>query len=297
MIAIPPPKFIPKLNSISGPFVHVDFSKIPELQHYTARDGSPLAYRQYLGQTAKEAVVLVHGSSGSSRSMHPLAQYLQQQGVTVYSLDMRGHGDSVRKGDIEYIGQLEDDLEDFVHQILNDQHAILVGFSAGGGFVLRFAASSRQMLFSRYILLSPYMGYRSPTVKPENGQWAKLSLARFVGILLLGPLGERLFGHLPVITFATDPKIALYLTSQYSFRLLRNFGPNLHYQLDIASVKQPLTVIVGENDELFDAHAFLSLFNALRNETKVKIVPEVGHITLTTSLMGISAISETLSNV
>jgi pimeloyl-ACP methyl ester carboxylesterase len=293
MIVVPPPKSIPKLASISDPFNKVDFSKIPELQYYTARDGSQLAYREYPNKSAKQIVVLVHGSSGSSHSMHPLAEYLQKQGVTVYSLDIRGHGNSGRKGDIEYIGQLEDDLEDLVNEVLHNQKAILIGFSAGGGFVLRFAASDRQKLFSRYILLSPYLGYNSPTVKPKN-EWAKMSYFRYIGILLLGPVGERLFGNLPVITFATDPQKKQYLVSQYSFRLLRNFGPGLDYKSEIAAIQQPLKVLVGDQDELFNAQAFSPLFNELSAGTKVIIVPEVGHITLTTSLSGISAIAKAI---
>jgi alpha-beta hydrolase superfamily lysophospholipase len=256
-----------------------------------ARDGSKLAYREYLKQPSNKIVVLVHGSSGSSGGMHPLAEYLQKQGITVYSLDIRGHGHSGRKGDIDYIGQLEDDMEDFVNQVLKQRNTTLVGFSSGGGFVLRFAASERQKLFHRYILLSPYIAYNSPTVKPKNGGWAYVSYSRIIGILLLGPAGEKLFGQLPVITFALDPRRAQNRTPQYSFRLLRNFSPHYHYESDILSVKKPLTVLVGEKDELFNANAFEPLFTKFKPDTKVIIVPNMGHITLTTTLSGISVIA------
>jgi len=296
MIAYPPPKSLPKLEAIAAPFRMVDFSKIPDLQYYTTRDGSKLAYREYSRQHAKQIVVLVHGSSGSSRSMHPLAEYLQKQGVTVYSLDVRGHGNSARRGDVDYIGQLEGDMEDFVNQVLKQQEATLVGFSAGGGFVLRFAASERQKLFSRYVLLSPYIGYDSPTVKPNNGGWAEVSYPRIIGISLLGPVGEKIFGHLPVITYAIDPRTAQYQTAQYSFNLLRNFSPHHNYRSDIASVRQPLTVLVGEKDELFNADAFPPLFAESRPGTKVIVVPDIGHITLTTNLSGISAIAREIAH-
>lgn len=289
MIVVPPPKSIAKLESISDPFRTVDFSKIPDIQYYTARDGSKLAYHEYPNKLAKQIVVLVHGSSGSSRQMHPLAEYLQKQGMTVYSLDIRGHGDSGRRGDIQYIGQLEDDMEDFVNQVLKHKKATLAGFSLGGGFVLRFAGSERQTLFSRYILLSPYMGYNSPTLKPNNGGWAETSYPRFIGILLLGPIGEKVFGNLPVITYAINPENQ-HQVSQNSFRLLRNFGPGLDYKSVIASIKQPLKVIIGEKDELFNAQAFPPLFKEAG--AKVIIVPEIGHITLTTSLSGISTVAK-----
>jgi alpha-beta hydrolase superfamily lysophospholipase len=295
MIAIEPPQSIPKLESIADPFYHVDFSRIPDLKYYAARNGSRLAYREYSNLHPKKTVVLVHGSSGSSISMHPLAQYLNKQGMAVYALDIRGHGNSGKKGDIDYIGQLENDLEDFVNQVLKEKDATLAGFSAGGGFVLRFAAGGKQKLFSRYVLLSPYMGYNSPTVKPDNGGWAAVSTPRIIGILLLGDIGEKILGHLPVITYAIDPQTAGYQTAQYSFRLLRNFGPHFDYRSDIISVKQPLTVIVGGKDELFNARAFQPLFTQAKAGTKVIVVTDAGHITLTTSVSGITAVAKAIA--
>lgn len=294
MVSIPPPKSIPVLESISAPFRKVDFTNVPGIDYYIARNGSKLAYRTYFTQNAKHTIVLIHGSSGSSLSMHPLAKFLQKQGMTVYAIDIRGHGNSGRKGDIEYIGQLEDDMEDFANQVLKDRTTTLVGFSQGGGFVLRFAAGTRSPLFDRYILLSPYIGYNAPVLKPASSSWAAVSYPRIISISLLGYLGEKLFGSLPVITFAIDPLSARYQTVQYSFRLLNNFNVHSNYKADIASVKQPLMVLVGEKDELFKAYAYKPLFDEIRQGTKVIIVRDVGHVTLTTSTAGISAISNAI---
>jgi pimeloyl-ACP methyl ester carboxylesterase len=296
MIAFFPPHSPPPLEAIAAPFRSADFSGVPQLRQYTARDGTQLAYRAYLAPNAAHTVVLIHGSSGSSLSMHPLAEFLQQQGMTVYALDIRGHGESDQKGDIAYIGQLEDDLEDFVNQVLHQGHeATLIGFSLGGGFALRFAAGPRQKLFAHYILLAPYLGYDSSTNRPENGGWADISTPRMIGILLLGPIGEKLFGHLPVIAYAIDPQFSEYLTPRYSYRLLRNFSPHYDYRSDIANCKQPMTVLVGEDDELFFSHAYEPLFADTRPHTKVVVVPGAGHITLTTGVSGMAAIVKALT--
>ena len=158
MIAIPPADSIPTLESIAAPFRKVDFSGVPDLKYFTSRNGTKLAYREYSKQKPEYTVVLVHGSSGSSISMHPLAEYLNRQGMHVFVSDIRGHGASGRKGDIDYIGQIEDDMEDFATLVLKGRKATLVGFSLGGGFVLRFAAGDRQKLFINYILLPPMKG-------------------------------------------------------------------------------------------------------------------------------------------
>ena len=121
---------------------------------FTARDGTKLAFRAYpaAGGAVKGSVVLLHGSSASSSSMHLMAKGIAAAGYAAYTLDIRGHGKSGTKGHIVYIGQLEDDLEDFVHSTKLAQPSTLAGFSSGGGFVLRFAGSPRQELFSNYLL-------------------------------------------------------------------------------------------------------------------------------------------------
>ena len=297
MIAIPPAGSIPALESVAAPFRKVGFSGVPDLKYITSRNGTKLAYREYSKHKPKYTAVLVHGSSGSSRSIHPLAEYLNRQGMHVYVPDIRGHGASGIAGDIDYIGQLEDDMEDFAVQILKGQKATLVGFSLGGGFVLRFAASDRQKLFTNYILLSPFIGGNAPTVKPDSGGWAEVSYPRIIGISILGKIGEKIFGSLPVITYAIDPRTAKYQVSHYSFRLLNNLSPHFDYKTDIASVKQPLSVLIGKDDELHSAYAFEQLFIKIKPDTTVTIVPGVGHIALTTGLSGIMAIAEAIKTI
>jgi alpha-beta hydrolase superfamily lysophospholipase len=109
------------LVSISDSFADVDFSDLPTGQIYAARDGTKLGYRVYKGQGAQVAV-LIHGSSDDGAGLHPLAKALRDAGATIYVPVIRGHLNSGRSGDIDYIGQLEDDLADFV-SMLRPPHA------------------------------------------------------------------------------------------------------------------------------------------------------------------------------
>src|SRR6476469_7530877 len=106
-----------ELQSISRARGTVDLSSLPAIDRYQARDGSWLGFRHYAAgatPTGRIAIV-VHGSSGSSGgTIHALSQAIAARGVETYALDMRGHGVSGTRGDIGYLGQLEDDLADFV---------------------------------------------------------------------------------------------------------------------------------------------------------------------------------------
>ena len=175
------------MSSIGDPFKNVDFSDLPELSYFTARDGAKLAFRAYpaASDAVKGSLVLVHGSSASSSSMHLMAKGFAAAGYAAYALDVRGHGKSGTKGHITYIGQLEDDMEDFVHSIKFAQPSTLAEFSSGGGFVLRFAGGPRQELFSNYLLLSPWISQDAATLRPGTGGWATVGVSRIIAIAVL----------------------------------------------------------------------------------------------------------------
>jgi alpha-beta hydrolase superfamily lysophospholipase len=278
------PRSLPPLASINNPFKQVDFSDLPPLSRYTARDGTALAYRRYAApdRAARGSVILIHGSSASSDSMHLMAKAFAQAGYAAYSLDMRGHGRSGHKGQISYVGQLEHDIEDFMKAAAPKQPATLAGFSSGGGFALRIAGSSRQRLFQSYLLLSPFLSPDAPTYRPASGGWVSVGIPRIVGIGLLNRIGIRVFNTLPVVAFALSEEAKSFLTPEYSFALASNFGPDRDYAADIRSAQQPCAVLAGSADEAFHADRFEPVFRALGKDWPVDLLPGIAHIPLIT---------------
>ncbi len=289
----------PPLESINAPFRSVDFSGLAQVQRYPARDGARLAFRAYApaASPAKGSAVLVHGSSASSASLHPLAKRLARVGYAVYALDMRGHGESGPKGQISYIGQLEDDVEDFLEAVQPDGTRTLVGLSAGGGFALRFAASSRQKLFDQYVLLAPFIHQDAPTYRPEAGGWVATGVTRIIALTLLNRFGITRFNTLPVVAFALTAEAQQFLTPTYSYALATNFRPHNDYRADIGAAKQPLRVLVGTDDELFDADQFSAVFEAAGRPVPVTLLPGVGHVDITLKPVAIQAITETIGSI
>jgi alpha-beta hydrolase superfamily lysophospholipase len=269
--------------SISDPFNAVDFSDLPPVVQFTARDGTQLAYRHYPSTAASPgegSVVLVHGSSATSSSMHPMAKALSAAGYPVYALDIRGHGGSGRKGQIAYIGQLEDDLADFVHAVSPAQPVTLAGFSSGGGFAIRFAGSNQQNLFQSYLFLAPFLSPDAPTTRPGSGGWASVGLPRIIAIATLNGFGIHAFNSLPVLRFAISENAKAILTPEYSYALTMNFGPQRDYLADLRNMHQPFRILIGENDEVYYPDRFAEVLKQAGRDPAVTVVPGVDHIHL-----------------
>lgn len=285
------PKTPPPMASVNDPFNSVDFSDLPPLRYYATQDGALLGYRLYepQGPNTRGSVVLVHGSSASSNSLHVLAGAYARAGFAAYSLDVRGHGVSGSKGEIGYIGQLEDDLDSFVRSISPPKPSTLVGFSSGGGFALRFAGSDRQDEFQSYLLLAPFLSHRAPSYRPNSGGWVSIGVPRIAAISALHAAGVRTFDDLPVIRFALSEQAKSFLTPSYSFALAANFQPGRDYEANIRAAHQPVSVVAGAADELFYTDKLEGIFRAQGKTWPVTLIPGVGHIALTLDPAAINA--------
>lgn len=295
MIAAPltPPA---PLESISATARAVDRSDMPQLKRFSARDGTVLAYREYPAATvtSDRIAILIHGSSGSSSSVHALAKALAAHGVTTYAPDMRGHGASGSRGDIGYIGQLEDDLEDLaaeIHKAHQNAPLVLIGHSSGGGFALRVAASPIQSLFARTVLLAPYLGYDATTNRPNSGGWANADIPRIVALHMLRHAGVHCCEGLPVVALAVPPHSEKFQTAVYSYRLIGNFGVKGNYRDNLAAAKGPITIISGAADELMVAsnyHAAVADFPSV----DVKLLDGVNHMGVVSDAAASAAIAD-----
>ena len=125
----------------------------------------------------------------------------------------------------------------------------LIGFSSGGGFVLRVIAGPYEKLFDRFIMISPALPPGAPTVRPRTGGWVSVALPRVIGLTVLNRVGINWFNGLPIVAFATSPK-ASNLTSVYSFRLAVDFGASRDYLAGLGRSTKPATLLVGGGDEL-----------------------------------------------
>ncbi|MBT3321301.1 MAG: alpha/beta fold hydrolase [Anaerolineae bacterium] len=259
----------------------LDYTNLPQLQPFTARDGERLAYRHYPAQSDK-TLVLVHGSGYHSQYLLPLAEYISTEGLAqVYTPDLRGHGTSpARRGDVDYINQLEDDLADLIAHVRKDNPGaalIVGGHSSGGGLVVRFTGSQYGQQADAYVLLSPYLKYNAPTIRPNSGGWAYANTGRIAGLSILNAMGIHWFDHLTAIEFSMPEEARDGTeTLSYSHRLNTGYAPR-NYKKDLKAITQPFLLLAGTADEAFVADQFEPVVSEYTS-VQVELLPGLSHM-------------------
>jgi len=254
----------------------------PSLRRYPARDGEQLAYRIY-ESTSERILIFIHGSSYHGGGYHALASAISLGGAAKVVLpNLRGHYMSgQRRGDIDYIGQYEDDLDDLI-KFLRSQNLTgpitLGGHSSGGGLAIRFAGGAHAGDVSSYLLMAPIIP-RSPAVKGETaGGWAALHWKRLYGLLALNAIGIHGFDGLPIVAFNKPAKFWDGTeTLSYSYRLNVSYHPRYEYDDDIRVLSDHTLVLVGADDEAIDAEALRALIVADAPKAQMKIIPGISH--------------------
>lgn len=255
-----------------------------EKQWIKMRDGSELFSRIYNSEN-KDVLILIHGSGSESRYLASLADSIAKAKMaTVITPDLRGHGENKgRRGDIDFIGQLEDDIEDliaFSKQNLGARKIILAGHSSGGGMVLRYIGNPKNVKVDKAIMLAPYLGHDAPTVKPSSGGWVTVEIKRIIGLSMLNNIGIKGLNDLPVLFFNRPESINDKLqVPSYSFRMTINFTPK-NYRHDVENISIPCLVLVGQQDESFYPEQFQIAFQPAKQFVTSEILDKTTHLSL-----------------
>lgn len=255
------------------------------LTTFKRRDGSDQMARVYPGPTDGPMLVMVHGSGWHGLQFDQLARRLQGVAAIV-APDLRGHGEApVRRGDIDYIGQLEDDLADLIKSTAKPgQKVILGGHSSGGGLVVRFAGGQHRELINGAILLAPFLKHNAPTTRPASGGWAQVLTRRIIGLSMLNNIGITALNKLTIIEFnfpesVRSGPLGHTITDAYSYRLNTAFAPRNDYLNDVAQLPEFL-LVAGLEDESFVAKGYENLMAEVSDKGTYLLVDGIGHLAI-----------------
>lgn len=257
-----------------------------DLETRRMRDGYDLQLRRYPGPGPEAPlVILLHGSGWHGLQFDTLATALSAE-AEILVPDLRGHGTAPgRRGDVDYIGQLEDDIADLIAAEAGAEPGrkiVLGGHSSGGGLVLRMAGGSHGNLLDAAILLTPFMGHDAPTTRRNSGGWAQPLVRRLIGLSMLNAVGIRALNHLTVIQFRMPASVLNgplgdTATTAYSYRLNTSYAPRRRFREDAAALP-PFILIAGAADEAFEAAAYEPTLSEVTGRGDYHLVPEVGHL-------------------
>ncbi len=281
----------------------LDFSGIgggpamPEPRGVAMRDGYALQVRDYPND-AGPVLILLHGSGWNGLQFNRLAPVLQVHGRVLVP-DLRGHGAAPgRRGDVDHVGQLEEDIADLIAREEQGRKVVLIGHSSGGGLVVRMAGGAYGARLDGAVLLAPFLQYDAPTTRPNSGGWARPLTRRIIGLTILNALGIRALNRLSVIEFnmpaaVLSGPLGHLATTAYSWRLNQSFAPRRKYLRDIAALP-PFLLLAGDADEAFDAPAYEPLMRQVTDRGRYRIVPGAGHLGLVDDARAHAAITEFL---
>jgi len=285
LVASPPPPVPPPRDVFgfagrqrSAP-PHTD---LPPLKRFAARDGAELAYRVY-DSPSDQVLIFLHGSSYHGAGYHALAKTISDAGAAMVVLpNLRGHYQSgVRRGDVDYVGQLEDDLVDliaFLRSREKNTSILLGGHSSGAGLAIRFAGGDHAAPVAGYLLLSPIIPTSSTLRNGDAGGWSVLHGRRLAGLILANALGIHGLNGLPILVF--NKPVEFWdgtETLTYSYRLNTSYHPGPNYRADLAALPTRSLVVVGENDQAIDVDAMADLLAREASEIQVWRRPDLDH--------------------
>ncbi|WP_431301070.1 alpha/beta hydrolase [Tabrizicola sp. BL-A-41-H6] len=303
-IALPFPSMPPETDVFGFSAEKEAAKALPPLLQFRARDGDALAYRVY-DSASERILIFIHGSSYHGGGYDELATYVSAAGAANVVLpNMRGHYFSGRRrGDVEYIGQYEDDIVDLIRELRMQGHLgpiILGGHSSGAGFVLRFAGGvgPKQEAIAGYIALAPIIPRTAAVRGGDAGGWNVIDLSRILGLVALNAIGVHGFDGLPVIAF-NKPASAWNGTETlaYSWRLNVSFHPRNNYQSDIKAMPANSLILVGDTDEAVDRVALLALLKEAGYRGGAEILGQTTHFGIFHNAEALKRVSNYIASI
>ncbi|KAI8900937.1 Alpha/Beta hydrolase protein [Globomyces pollinis-pini] len=242
-------------------------------------DGISLAYRVYPAKEAKAILLFYHGGGAHSGGGYPiLANKLSDTGITVYTPDIRGHGESKgERGDTPSKTQIWKDVDKMIQLVISEQPNLplfLGGHSSGCGMLLNHSSFTKESNITGYIFLAPQFGFRSKTLKQSESPFAVAKIPLFAFNAMSFGL---LFGHSNAVTFnypdsvLEDKRYVQFNTVEMANALTPSNPFSQFEKINCYGLW------IGENDEAIDAQKVVEM-QKLNTNGICEIVPKVAHL-------------------
>jgi non-heme chloroperoxidase len=224
------------------------------MPYITTQDGTEIYYKD---QGTGTPVILIHGWPVNADMWEHQALFLAENGFRVISYDRRGFGRSSQPFDGHNYDTLSDDLAALMDK-LDVKGAALVGFSMGGGEVVRYLSRHGSGRVAKGVLVSsvpPFMlktGDNPDGVPPElfEGFKANVRKDRFAFLTGFAPqfYGRTMIKH-TVSQEVLDWTFAMAIQASPKATLddIDAFS-GTDFRKEMAAIQTPFLVIHGSSD-------------------------------------------------
>ncbi|WP_258101198.1 alpha/beta hydrolase [Marinoscillum pacificum] len=152
-------------------------SSADETQYFLSQDGLRIYYRHWEVESPHKICCIVHGHGEHSNRYEHIAKALNSAGITVFVMDLRGHGLSYgKKGHAKSYDLLMSDIEELLKTAraeYTDLPMYLMGHSMGGNLVANYVIRMNTNELSGFILSSPWfkLAFDPPAWKIKLGKF------------------------------------------------------------------------------------------------------------------------------
>jgi acylglycerol lipase len=211
-------------------------------------DGLRLYSQSWQPNQSRASVVIVHGYAEHSGRYAHVAAHLVRQGLAVYSLDLRGHGQS--EGEPGLIRRFADfwlDLETVWAQVPTTQPVFLLAHSMGTlvalGFLLQARPAVAGLITTGTVLAvdQDVPKWRIQAVTALSQLWPHLPVAR---------LSSREISRDPAVVTAYDRDPLVYRGPVKAKTAVELFGAARQLRTRIAQLDLPVLALHGTEDRL-----------------------------------------------
>jgi pimeloyl-ACP methyl ester carboxylesterase len=238
-----------------------------------------------LAEGSGRPVVLVHGHPGSAYEWVPLMRELAARGWRAIAYDRVGYGRSDGRADGDYsVAATADDLLGLL-EAENLNHAVVVGWSYGGGTAIAAAHKDPSRIDRLVLIGSVGPGVENREAPPA---WVDAVLRGPVmsWLVRVPPLGRAVQAAMTTAAFRPEPVDPAYLellkanmAMPGTRETFRTEGADLdgRANVDPAAIDRPILVIHGEQDQLVPVAVGRTLADHARGG-QLWEVPDAGHM-------------------
>ena len=217
----------------------------------SASDGIKLFIRDYSLQNSNKVILLIHGLGEHSGRYLNLIQDFNDKNISVFTIDIRGHGKSEgKRGHSPLYQQLISDIQYFIQHVTNktsNQQYFLYGHSMGGNLAINYSLQKDEKI-NGIIATSPCI---KPAINPPKIKlfMAKLFQKLIPSLTLNNGLDiNGISRNLQVVkNYRNDPLIHNQVSVQLGLDIISSGIYALENSQDIAV---PILIFHGKKDRL-----------------------------------------------